>query len=336
MRRIILLSLVLFVFMGKGVYAGVTVTWDGTTTSSIQTVLDQYTSGANKFFRGMADAFTTANVVQPNFGEPYRNFVIGGSLGVAVAKPPEGENAGNKGFSKFDFGAGLTLAPFITISLEPLAESITSYFKDSDLTIKILPLSFGDKNKTYAKFLTLGLIFRKKIGNKRNWLKPLFTYAGLGYSVGLFYNQNEITAKFNINQTETISTGLGDAYFAITNGNFNVDTKSLSLDVEIKPYFNALWILDVFVGLGCSVNLVSKFSVSGNLNGQLNTTNLGGGTETSSMRVVAEEKGHVVVPRIIIGIQFNILMIKIPIQYSKSYSEDSEIHALTFGLAFSF
>lgn len=327
---------ILLLIIPFSLWAKINVTFTGSIGGdSFTYYTEAYADALEQFFAANADAFTISNVSQPVFGEPYRDLVLGVTGGLATATPPD---AGQAGSQSLGYGFGVTAAPFLTLSLDPLSSLLDlEFFKDSDFTIKLLPLSLHIK-ETHMKFFNLGLFFRKQYHSKAklwgNWL----TFLGTNYGVGLFYTRNTISTVVDIDHAEYVALPDGSvAVLTAEKAYLNFETESSSLDFEFKGYVNVLWVMDFFAGAGLTVNTTNKFTTNSRIPGHLEFLYSGtSGSGDGTLLMTGSGEGQAAIFRIMGGFQVNLGPVKIPVQYTKAVTKNVVVHVTTFGVSLSF
>jgi len=316
---------------------------------SYKTIFDsyivEYGTISGDLFSSMADCFAITNTTQPVFGEGYRNLAVGVTGGVGVVTPPEA-SAGSATFG--DVGIGATAAPFVTISLDPLYSIFgLGIFEDSDLTIKLLPLTIKPKisgNTWTMKFFNMGVILRKRIISPMTLIPVLLSFEGVSVSLGTFYSNNKINGSASISKTERFdySEGSLTGYVegTISSLDLEVKTKSFSFDTEVKGYVNLLYILDLFAGFGATLNLTNTFEVNATIPASVKVTitspTPGTSTDSGAIVISGDDSGKTFIPRLVSGFQINLGPVKIPVQYTYVLGTKNKSYAITFGVTVSF
>lgn len=347
MKKKIFIILAFLTLSANFSFAGLKFNFTGTGNTSADTAisnyLTQFTSTFDPILQSSAESFTLTNVTQPVFGEPYRNFVVGASLGIAAApkisfdkSKPGGEILDSLNTSVPLFGdvnpasLGGAIAPFITISLDPLAGIFgLNFFKDTDFTFKVFSLNIGkDSNDVKVKFFNIGFILRKRILGKSKLIPFIFSFEGISGSLGVFYSKNKLSFNTGINHSETVDT----VTFSANQFTGSLETKSLTLDTEWKAYFNFLEFMDIFGGGGVSLNLENKVDVNTQITGTISS---GGFNSTNGASIYGETNGRTFVPRILVGLQANFWVLKFAGQYSLAFAEEKVMN-ISFTTALSF
>ncbi|HOJ49803.1 MAG TPA: hypothetical protein PKW55_03225 [Spirochaetota bacterium] len=344
--RILITLTILFSIVSVS-YAKISATYTGFTTlgGNAKTIFDSYIEeyGVNSLnlFGSMADCFAITNTTQPVFGEGYRNLAIGVTGGIGVTVPPS-TGAGSEGLG--NAGLGVTAAPFITISLDPLYSILgIGIFEDSDITFKLLPLNIKiDEWK--LNFFNMGIILRKRIISPSTLVPVVLSFEGVSVSLGVFYSNNKINGNVDIGKTEKFEYNqpplTGYVEGTIQSLNMEFKSKSFSFDSEIKGYVNLLYILDIFAGFGITYNLSNNVEVTATLPANANvvvTAPIGSSTTDSGTIIInGEDSGRSFIPRLVSGIQLNLGPVKIPVQGALILGGENKTYAVTFGVTISF
>ena len=104
-----------------------------------------------------------------------------------------------------------------------------------------------------------------------------------------------------------------------------MDITSFTLDGDIKAYVNLLYFLDLYAGAGLSFNLANYMSVSGTYKGDI-SVEIGGvevDNTSAGLTISGKQKGNVLVPRLMMGTQINLWVLKIGAQYAVAFGKDT-------------
>jgi hypothetical protein len=319
-------------------------------TDGINDIIGEYAKYADPFFYAEANTFTFSNVTQPVIGDPHRNFAIGGTFGISTSdklvKAAFGGEVSNLGIG--DLGIGMTGAVFGTMSLNWLG-SIIGIFENTDVTVKIFPFKLPTINfaegSVDINLFNLGVQLRKQIVEDITLIPVLLSFSGVSVSLGLFTSTNTVNMTYGLNEVKSFGVNVlgipGTGTFSANTITAKFETSSFSLDGEIKPYLNILGFLDVFGGLGLTINLLNSTEISGNIDGTM-SIDLGGSNFASSNGLLSitgstdAENEIVLMPRFSAGFQLNIFVLKIAAQYSQTFALDHNVSNLAFAVMVSF
>ena len=339
-QKILILTLLVGVFAATNVMAKYTFSYIGTDITGFggyDEYVDKYLSSVNTTLGSFADAFVSANVSQPVFGEPYRNLALGGALSFAIAGLPEDGDPGSVTLE--DTAIGISAGAFATLSLDPLDGIFgLGLFANSDFTVKFMKTPKIEGDKTDAEFWNLGLILRKRLVSKARIIPLVLSFEGIGISLGYFMQKNKINQVLDIGATEIVDITGGTATLTADTGILDLEIETKTLDAEMKFYFNILGFLDLFFGAGMSYNLQTDVSALMSVDSDV-SFNTGGPIESASggtLLISGTGTGKKWLPRAVAGVQLNILMIKIPAQVAITKNEDKYGVAVTTGVTLSF
>jgi hypothetical protein len=327
---------------------------------NLNTYANKFEDNFDTLLGTMTDSFSQNNVVQPVYASSHKTFTFGISLGLGWSTEKlDDTDAGGKTLNQMRLGSpslfkdahplsfGMGSSAFITIYLDQLELfSRNSFFLNSSFTFKAMyyDYSFVLEELNTAEVFDTGAIFRKNFYKNQFSSQGIISFNGIRISTGLFYNYSNLYFKnIAINETETFTGSNYQVQFDAENATLEIDTSAFTLDAEILTGFRFFTVLDIFGGIGFSWGIISKATIDGILNGTLisryDIDNDGSyeSSQQSNQGFTADgsTQGRTLVPRIMLGVRLDFDLIKIPFQYSVSYSHLT-IKTFTTGLSFSF
>lgn len=304
--------------------------------------LDEYKKTMESMLHRWADTHALISVAQPAYSKRVEKFNVG--LSIAGGTTPEREDF-KTGIGTVDSGAqeasGFGSVLFVDLPSETVHRWLPyTFFKDTDVTIKCLALTYTGFEDVKIHMINAGIIFRRNIASyyTGSFGISYSLFKGKEDAVGLKSDDLRETVVIDENGNDTVH--IDDPSYPNVYGKVHypfIEARSLNIDAEIKQLWDYRFI-QIILGAGFTINPVNTFSIQAYSDANVTATSSSfGGSESHDGRFIVEgtEKGSLYMPRLIVGIQINAGPVKIPIQVSFEQA-GNKTSVVTTGLTLAF